>query len=352
MKTYITRLDCSETRSYQELLYKIPYSLLYHSLKYHSAISNHISAECHYVLSYIDGTLAGVLPFMQKNHERFGSILNSLPYYGSNGSFIINPELYNHHDMIRAQLINKFCEYSNTIGAKATAIVSNPFCDEDREWLDRHYSFDYSDQRIGQISILPQNTGKDTSSVLLGMFYDPRPRNIKRAEKADIIVKEHHDLDSLYFLFEVHRENIESIGGKPKERSFFENIPTYFSKKDYSVYVAYKNSRPISALLLFYFNETVEYFTPATIHEFRKDQPSSLIIHRAMIDAVHRGFRNWNWGGTWLNQGGVYDFKMRWGAKDFPYKYYVRVHEEWKNNNDLEEIKNAFPYFYIWPNQQ
>ena len=65
---------------------------------------------------------------------------------------------------------------------------------------------------------------------------------------------------------------------------------------DWSVFTAFHDGCPVAALLLFYFNKTVEYFTPVTVHEYRNFQPMSLIVFEAMRDAINRGMTNWNWG--------------------------------------------------------
>ena len=113
--------------------------------------------------------------------------------------------------------------------------------------------------------------------------------------------------------------------------------------------MAEKGGEPIAALLVFYFNKTVEYFTPATIHEFRNDQPSALIIHEAMKAAAKDGYKYWNWGGTWESQEGVYDFKKRWGASDHRYEYFIQILDDKVKEIPIQDLKVAFPNFYLYP---
>ena len=71
-----------------------------------------------------------------------------------------------------------------------------------------------------------------------------------------------------------------------------------------------------------------------------------------MLDAVvEKKMQLWNWGGTWLSQNGVYQFKSRWGTKDYPYFYHVRVVDP---AGMLEEVREdellaSYPYFYTIP---
>jgi len=68
-----------------------------------------------------------------------------------------------------------------------------------------------------------------------------------------------------------------------------------------------------------------------------------------MKHAIDYGYSFWNWGGTWQEQKGVYDFKKKWGAIDEKYYYYTKVF-----NNEIVELPSntlidSFPNFYTMP---
>ncbi len=150
------------------------------------------------------------------------------------------------------------------------------------------------------------------------------------------------------FIRDIHKENMAAIGGKPKPDRFFALVERHFlPETDYNIYTASKNGRLIAGLLVFYFNRTVEYFTPVVEAEFRNLQPLSLLIYHAMIEAAQRGLTWWNWGGTWVTQEGVYRFKKRWGTIDKEYTYYTKI-----NNPDIykktkEDLLRHYDYFYV-----
>jgi len=75
----------------------------------------------------------------------------------------------------------------------------------------------------------------------------------------------------------------------------------------------------------------------------------SLILMTAMVDASKRGFKYWNWGGTWMSQDNVYLFKKQWAAKDYHYHYCTYL-----NHSDIlswspDAIKRVYPNFYVIP---
>jgi lipid II:glycine glycyltransferase (peptidoglycan interpeptide bridge formation enzyme) len=116
--------------------------------------------------------------------------------------------------------------------------------------------------------------------------------------------------------------------------------------------MAYVNDKKIGGLLVFCFNNTVEYFTPAIDEKFRTTQALSLVICYAMRDAALDGYTHWNWGGTWLSQGGVYDFKRKWGTIDKPYHYYTKIYKEKILNINRQIALEEYPFFYVAPFDQ
>lgn len=119
--------------------------------------------------------------------------------------------------------------------------------------------------------------------------------------------------------------------------------------QDYNIYIAKLNGEKIGALLLFYYNETVEYFTPAAVSEYRNVQALPLIVYQAMCEANQKGFKWWNWGGTWLTQDGVYKFKNKFGAVDKEYKYFIKVNNQDIYNSTKEELLSEYENFYTIP---
>ena len=96
-------------------------------------------------------------------------------------------------------------------------------------------------------------------------------------------------------------------------------------EKDYNIYVAKLDNKKIASLLLLYFNKTVEYFTPTVLEDYLNLQPMALILNKAFDDAKMKGYKYWNWGGTWLSQKGVFRFKKKWGAEGSNYNYFTKV---------------------------
>ena len=116
------------------------------------------------------------------------------------------------------------------------------------------------------------------------------------------------------------------IGGKAKSMKVFKNIYETFSpNKDYRIYRASMNGKTAAMMLIFYYKNCCEYYTPVIHQTFRLQQPLTAIIFNAMCDASKQNYSLWNWGGTWESQESVHFFKKRWGAKDILYYYYNKI---------------------------
>ncbi len=342
----------SET-AYERLLGSVGTSLCYASLRYRDFLQEVlVDSAALYLVAYEGERMVGALPAFLKRNSRYGNVLNSLPFYGSNGGVIVGADAPDPL-AVRRSLVAAFHGLARDESAAVSVLVSNPL-DGDASFYDSEWPHSCRDERIGQVCMLPGGEkGEPGRAALLMAMYHSKTRNcIRKAQKSEILVYHSGSVDALHFLAELHRENIEAIGGLAKPNTVFLAIRKIFRyDEDYRVYVAEKDGERIAGLLVFFFNRTAEYFTPATRERFRIYQPMSLLVYQAMQEAGRRGCLYWNWGGTWLTQDAVYQFKSRWGTVDLPYFYYVREYEgaEKLRRMTPEQIRREYPYFFVLP---
>ncbi|MBT5715965.1 MAG: peptidoglycan bridge formation glycyltransferase FemA/FemB family protein [Opitutae bacterium] len=336
----IERIDGCGDDELKDYVLSNPRSLLYSSPDYLRLISEHLNAESGWLVARNAREIQGVLPVAKCNGS-LGPVFNSFAYYGSNGAVVQRDA----DEDAKTALIHAFYADAKDAGACSATIINNPL-EQDGEFYAANANHDYLDERIGQITHFPDSKEGDD---LFAMFSNPRPRNIRKAIKDGVEVSASNDQSSLEFLYNVHFENMQRIGGLGKSWDFFEKVKSLMPEDTWSIHLATMEGQPIAALLLFYFNKTVEYFTPVILAEHRGTQALALVIFEAMKDAMLRGYDNWNWGGTWLSQGGVYDFKKRWGTSEHTYYYFTQVF-----NQDVLSLSKAvlvkdYLGFYVVP---
>ncbi len=316
--------------SYNAFVASCSHRMMYHTWIYKDFIKELLDVEEHYLCAVnTDGQIQGVLPMLYKNGP-LGAVYNSLPFYGSNGGILTtDKEVFDF-------VVKEYNQFVNKNSLCSSTVISNPLKPED-DYSD--LTQNYIDYRIGQFSEI--HFTENHAGQLMNMFHYKTRNMIRKAIKEEVKVE--IDNSAIDFLYETHHENMIAIGGKPKSKKFFYLLNKYYqSGKDYRIYTAHLNGDTISALLLFYAGEAVEYYTPVIVEKYRDKQALSLIIYTAMIDASINGYKHWNWGGTWTTQQGVYTFKKRWGTKDIKYYYYTKI----KNQNVLKETKEYLLKYY------
>jgi len=326
--------------AYEKFLEEGETSIFYHSNAFRRFLKRLLSVEDHYLIAVEGGKIVGALPAVLCR-GKVGKCLNSLPFFGSNGGVVE----FEGNKKVWQLLINGFFELGKSKECLSSNMISSPFAENPELDID----YDCLDKRIGQISDIRILTDKDSNNEIdhFGAF---TRRMIRKARKNSIEVKVENEKNAFEFLKACHYENMDDINGKKKPEFFFHLVMDHFNEgKDYNLWMAYKGSRPVAALLIFYFNRTVEYYIPVIVKEYRSIQPLSLLIYEAMKDASKKGYYYWNWGGTHLDQPGVHRFKKQWNAVNIPYYYYIKVYDNHLFSYSEDLIRREFPYCYLLP---
>lgn len=326
-------LDKARYEEYERFLLSCEHSLFYHSTKYKDFLEDLLGCESQYLLAYDKDKLVAALPLMIKNGS-LGKVVNSLPYYGSNGGII------GKSNIVSKDLLTEYHSIINQKDILSSTMVENPL--DKQIIIPTHNS---TDMRIGQFTEIECNN--DFEGETFKRISGNRRNEIRRAQKHGVEVAEEND--ELDFIRIAHQDEMKKNNRKYKANKFFDKVRTHFTKEvDYKIFIARRDQRPIAGLLMFYFNKVAEYFTPVVLEDARIYQPMSLILYNVFLDAMKRGYKLINWGGTWVSQEGVYRFKNQMGAKDYPYIYYTQVNNPDILQKDHADILSMYPDFYVF----
>jgi hypothetical protein len=336
----IKLIDGPGDEAIEAFVYRDPRTLVYASPSYIGLVAAETRSRPYWLTALDASGLRGALPLLVKEGA-LGPVVNSLAFYGSNGGIIV----HNDCQQVWLSLVRAFDAFGERIGAVASTLITNPLV-ADHELYDSHLPYDLRDQRIGQFTIFPEDRHP---ASLMALFDDPRPRNIRKAQRSGLTVSTSQSDEAIAFLHATHDQNIRSIGGLPKRLKFFQQIPKWLPHNAWNIYLAELDGQRVAALLLLYGNQTVEYFTPCVVEQHRSSQALPLLIYDAMVDAMASGYRQWNWGGTWLTQDGVYAFKKKWGTQDINYHYFTRLRSPELRNTSRETLLREYSGFYVLP---
>jgi hypothetical protein len=321
---------------YENFILNHENSMMYHSIKYLNFLKGLIRAKTLCVVCRKEGKIDGVLPIMYKD-GKFGRVMNSLPYYGSNGSVLTSCEQSTN------LILNFYDQISSDSKVASSTIITNPF---EIKSIFNKTDFTHKDYRIGQLTDI--EFSDNHREKLLKKFHYKTRNVIRKALKHNVNVV--IDNSKLNLLYQLHKDNMESIGGIAKEIEIIDHIKhVYKENEDYKVYIAKYENKIVAGLLVFYFKDTVEYYMPVINNEYRNLQALSLLIFEAMTEASVFGFKNWNWGGTWESQKGVYSFKKKWGTIDQNYYYLTKLNNEEIFTLDEGTLLNEYSNFYVIP---
>jgi hypothetical protein len=334
-------------QQYRQFLLSNPRALIYATLEYRNFLSAVAGGAPDYWLAIKHDQIMGAIPFFSKAQAEYGTVINSLPWYGSYGACTLAP-IGDASD--RQALLVKYAEAALAPDTLTATLILSPF---ENQYLDQYLHVlkpDSVDHRIGQITPLP----KDIASCeehLLGLLKHKTRNLVRKSLKQGFQLLITDENWAWQFLYETHVENMQAIGGRAKPWEHFLALREYIPIDWRSLFLAVLDGQPVAAMLLLYFNKTVEYITPVVKHEYRSQQPLSFLIWHGMLRAVRDGFWWWNWGGTWISQKSLYHFKSGWGADDYPYTYLINVGDGAVPilKSDLEKFQTYFSSYYLIP---
>jgi len=335
----------ADEAAYRRFLESSPSASLYASLEFRAFLESIVPGSPEYVIAEDGGDITGALPmFIHRASE--GTVVNSLPWYGSHGGCVLASS---GDDRTRRALLNEYLRRVESVHALSATLILLP---EEEAAIDSYRQVirpDVEDHRIGQVTLLPP--APESAETQLETILQRKTRNLVRKALRQSFECAVRDDDAAWrFLYDTHAENLAAIGGKAKPWTHFvalrERIPGQWRK----LYVASEGDRPVAALLLLYYRDTVEYVTPVVDAAYRSRQALSFVIHAAMLDAIRDGRRRWNWGGTWPSQETLMHFKSGWGASSSRYSYLINAsNADGRLSAMKPRLAEAFPYYYVYP---
>ncbi len=330
----LQKLNQENYHEYEAFLKKFDYTLIYHSEPFLKTLIKTFGFEQETIILKINNKIEGVLPLLSIRGE-LGIVFNSLPFFGSYGG-IYSLNTSSHHNIIK--IFNDLIYKKNFL---SSTIIQNPFQSFDK----LEFNYTYEDFRIAQFTNI--EFLDDHKENLFKIFHSKTRNMIRKSEKFKIEID--IDINKVNDLYELHKSDMLIKNGVVKPLNFFLNLVKIIPKENLKLFVAYINGELAGGLLLLYYNKTVEYFTPVIKEEYKSTQVLSKIIFEAMFEASTKGFKTWNWGGTWINQENVHRFKKRWGSKQLMYSYLTTFNKNKLLNYKKEFFVDKYPFSFVLP---
>ncbi len=341
------------TDEYQNFILSIPQTQITVSLKFRELLKKITRAQPRYFIKMERESVVAALPIFEQRGEKTGKVHNSLPFFGSPGGLLLDPEKTKQDRLeIGQELMTSYFDYCHKKNIISSCIRSHPY-HNNYDIISEQIKPNFKVKRINQkINLLDIKKDENIEEGLMNHLHQKTRNHVRKAKKEGVRIDHSPEPKFFEMLYEMQKNRMEAKGGDFKSRSFFWLVMDIFEyNKDYRLYYAKYENQVIGCLLVFFFNQTAEYFVPGFKYDFKTLQPNSAMIFEALKYSLKRGLSFWNWGGTRPAQKGVFNFKKRWGTnnKEYYYSIFCFDKEQKLLCQRPDTIKKQYPYFYIVP---
>jgi hypothetical protein len=347
MKNFKKLITSSSVKSFFEecdnnLIYYIP-----QYLEFLKQLMPEIEVN-YYCLSNSGDKIIALMPLAKKTVEGEGTIINSLPFYGSHGGVLFLKNIEN-KSQIQSSIIQHILDDTDDENLLSITFVENPFHTFDDDLMNS-LGFEVIDHRLGQFKKIAPTLSSYTQEEDLLMSFHSKTRNVVRKGLSfNPEFSEQNDEDTINWLQSVHEKSILKLNGKFKTKEVFITLLKNFPSPNCSrLFVCKLEGKNIAAVLVLLHGTTVEYFTPIIEEEYKHTQLLSSLIYEAMKTLSKEGFELWNWGGTWESQEGVFRFKDRFGSFTMPYRYFSKIKNQAIKQIEKDTLSSYFNFFYSY----
>ncbi len=163
---------------------------------------------------------------------------------------------------------------------------------------------------------------KSSNALFNGFHKSCVQRAIRKAERSGLELREGRNRADLLEFYELHMKTRKKLGVPFQPLRFFETLWQIFSlDKRASLLLTQKDGMTIAAILLLKFKATTYYKFAASDRRFLHLRPNHLLIWEALRRAQSQECQAFDFGRASLEEGGLIDFKRRWGAHAYRLTY-------------------------------
>lgn len=246
-----------------------------------------------YLIAEREGLAVGVLPLVCVPSLLFGKSAVSLPYT-SYGGILAQDE------SAATELVAYARRAAREFGASTVEFRNS-----------RRYLVDSScrEHKVGARVTLPR------SADALWTSLDRKVRNLIRKPQKEGLVAFRGGLELLDDFYRVFAENMRDLGTPVFPRALFETVLDQFPES--SVVVVRKGPDTMAAGLTLGRHGGVLVPWASALRRYRHLSPNMLLYWTMLEAAIRDGYKVFDFGRS-TRGGGTHQFKLQWGATDFP----------------------------------
>jgi len=269
---------------------------IYHLSAWRRLIERLFRHESHYVYAIDEGgRVVGLLPLIRLRSLLFGDYVVSMPYFNYGGAIADSPQI--------EQLLME----------RAARIAAELGCShiEFRDTVTRPDSWPVRSDKVGMDLVLPGNV----DDLWSGLGTKMRTR-IKRPQREAGVEVVRGGRELLGEFYEVFARNMRDLGTPVYPVEMFREILQMFPKAA-SIVVVRFNNRPSAVAFLMGHKDRLEIPWAASLRELNRFAFNMLLYWEVLKKAVEERYAIFDFGRA-TRDGGTYEFKKHWGARERP----------------------------------
>lgn len=163
---------------------------------------------------------------------------------------------------------------------------------------------------------------KEDEDKMMRTFDRTKRQGIAKAEKQGLEVILSRELPEVLSFFSLHLMTRRSKGVPVQPIGFFKKIYEYIIKNNLGfVIIVKKDNVNIASGLFMHYNNVLTYKYNASNCDYLHLRPNNLIVWKALQQGIKEGYKIFDFGKTDLNNEGLRNFKLGWGAVELPNKF-------------------------------
>jgi FemAB-related protein (PEP-CTERM system-associated) len=286
--------------AWDTFVFKCSDSTFFHRFGWRAIFRNIFGLTPHYLIAESEGEIMGILPLVHQKSLLFGNSLISAPFCVEGGSIAMNPQVRRRLD---DEAINLFYKVKAESLEFRSRVASRP------GWSVRRDLY----------AVFERELSGDDETNLLSV---PRKQRAVVRKTLKSALTSHVDRDA-HALFRVYSESVRNLGTPVFAKAYFEALLTAFGS-DCDVVVVREGVEPVSAVMNFYFRETVMPYYGGGRPAARRNGANDFMYWEVMRRAAARGYRRFDFGRS-KAETGAFSFKKNWGFEPhwLEYEYYL-----------------------------
>ena len=289
-----------DAAAWDAFVFKSANGTFFHRFGWRAIFRDVFDLTPHYLVAENGGEIIGILPLVHQKSIFFGNSLIAAPFCVEGGSVAINPETRVRLDEEAISLVYKLkagsLEYRSRVANRTGWAV-----------------------RKGLYATFERELSSDDEENLQAI---PRKQRAVVRKTLKSSLTSHVDGDA-NALFRVYSESVRNLGTPVFPKTYFEALLKIFGS-DCDVVVVREGSEPVSAVMNFYFRETVMPYYGGGRPAARRNGANDFMYWEVMRRAVARGYRRFDFGRS-KAETGAFSFKKNWGFEPqwLEYEYYL-----------------------------